>query len=298
MNTKTISKSILALGLVGLVSCGGEDLNTDENKIIATDTTTEEIVEIFEETTDYGVPTPNEFFEVIKLQGGEMQGGLVNPLENQENYITQVDKALNFGIYSADLAYMSCFGIGTEFLKYFKAIEDLGTDIGISGAFDEDLMDRIENNEGDTDSLFAISNQSYYDSYLYLEENELGVELSLIMASGYIESLYIVCNVAGEYNAEDPIIEKIGDQKIVLENLLDFIATYADDQDVANIYGDLADLDDVFTNNMDFEESGSNVDTEDDVLMVTGGGSFVMNEKTLTEVTKKVTELRNNITNK
>ena len=106
MNTKTISKSILALGIIGLVSCGGDTPDIDENHIIAEDTLIGETLEIPESNTDYGVPTPNEFFTVIKLQGGELQGGLVNPLENQENYISQTDKALNFGVYSADLAYM------------------------------------------------------------------------------------------------------------------------------------------------------------------------------------------------
>jgi hypothetical protein len=107
-------------------------------------------------------------------------------------------------------------------------------------------MDRIENNEGDSDSLFAISNETYYDSYLYLEENGKGVELSLIMASGYIESLYIICNLVDEFNAEDPIVEKIGDQKLVLENLMEFISTYADDQAVQDMINDLVSLQEVF----------------------------------------------------
>lgn len=298
MKLKSSIKGVFAIAAFALVSCGGEDPSEEVNTIDLTDTVETTDIEVTEDNTDYSVPTPNEFFEVVKLQGGEMKVGLVNELNNMDNYITQEDKALNFGVYSADLAYMSCFGIGTEFLKYFKAIQDLGEELGISGAFDEDLIDRIEMNEGDPDSLFDISNDTYYDSYLYLEENEKGVELSLIMAAGYIESLYIVCNLVDKFDAKDPIIEKIGDQKIVLENLMDYIIDHSDDQSVANIYSDLADLQEIFENNMDFESSGTNVDNEDGMLMLSGGGSYTMTEQALTKVTEKVTELRNNITEK
>lgn len=283
----------IAAGAI-FTSCAGDGEDDTENIIIDNDTTSN--TEVHAEV-EYAVPTPNELFEIIKLQGGEQQVGLVNPLENRENYVETKEKAMAFGVYSADLAYMSCFGIGTEFLKYMKIIEEMGEELGIDGAFDEDLMDRIENNEGDTDSLFAISNETYYDSYLYLEENGKGVELSLIMGAGYIESLYIICNLAGDFKENDPVIEKIGDQKLVLENLMDFVSTYADDQNVQDMINDLVSLQEVFEQTMDFEESGTNVDNENGKLTFSGGGNFKMNENALKDITAKVTELRDNIIN-
>jgi len=276
-----------------LMSCGGG--GEDEIQNIVVDTTKEVIVDE-QPTVEYAVPTPNELFEIVKLQGGDMKVGLTNPLENRDRYIDLKAKSLNFGIYSADLAYMSCFGIGTEFLMYFKAIEEIGEELGISGAFDEDLMARIENNEGDTDSLFAISNESYYDSYLYLEENDKGVELSLIMAGGYIESLYIVCSLVDKYKEGDLIIEKIGDQKLVLENLLDFILQYSDDQMVSEVMDDLISLSEVFETSMEFEESGTSIDNSSSKLVISGGGSYKMTKSSLEKITAKAKELREKIT--
>lgn len=274
-------------------SCGGDEIVVDPNLTIEEPDTSE--LEAVVMDVEYSVPTPNELFEIVKLQGGEQKVGLVNTLDNRENYVETKEKALNFGVYSADLAYMSCFGVGTEFLMYMKAIEEMGDELGIAGAFDEDLMDRIENNEGETDSLFAISNETYYDSYLYLEENGKGKELSLIMGAGYLESLYIICNLVDSYSADNPIIEKIGDQKLVLENLMEFIASYQDDSDVADMSNELMSLQEVFEMSMDFEESGTNVDNEEGKLVLSGGGSFKMNEKALADITAKVTELRENI---
>ena len=224
-NKNLIIGFIASTSMTMVVSCGGSGEDDIQN-VVLTDTAT--VVEAPQPTVEYAVPTPNELFEIIKLQGGKQKVGLVNDLNNRGNYVELKSKALNFGVYSADLAYMSCFGIGTEFLMYFKAIEEIGEELGISGAFDEELMERIENNEGDTDSLFSISNDTYYDSYLYLEENDKGVELSLIMAGGFIESLYIVTHLVDKFKEGDPIIEKIGDQKLVLENLLDFIIEYSE----------------------------------------------------------------------
>jgi hypothetical protein len=294
MKTLRISQVFLfSSAFVLSTACGGgdedelTDITADDTTIAPPDTVAK---------MDYAVPTPNELFEIVKAQGGEEKVDLVNPLDKKDGYLDHKTKCLNFGVYSADLAYMSCFGIGTEFLMYFKTIEEMGEELGISGAFDEDLMDRIENNEGDSDSLFAISNDSYYDSYMYLEENDKGVELSLIMAGGYIESLHIVCNLVDKYKEGDPVIEKIGDQKLVLENLLDFILEYADDPEVSEVMDDLISLSDVFENSMEFEESGTNIaNNSEGTLILSGGGSFKMTEKAFKDIKAKVEELRNNI---
>ncbi|MBI3134676.1 MAG: hypothetical protein HYZ14_08400 [Bacteroidetes bacterium] len=296
MKNKTLFVGLIAATCSGfMMSCGGSGEDELQNVVVAD--TAQTNVQPEQPAVEYAVPTPNELFEIIKIQGGEQRVGLVNPLDNRSKYVETKSKALNFGVYSADLAYMSCFGIGTEFLMYFKAIEEIGTELGIEGAFDEELMGRIENNEGDTDSLFAISNESYYDSYLYLEENDKGVELCLIMAGGYIESLYIVCSLVDKYKEGDPVIEKIGDQKLVLENLLDFILQYSDDPSVSEVMDDLISLSEVFETSMEFEESGTSIDKgENNMLVLSGGGSYKMTKNSLEKITAKAKELRENIT--
>lgn len=293
MKNKNLFNGVLvAATAILMMSCGGEGGDELQN-VIVPDSTVNNIPE--QPAVEYAVPTPNELFEIIKIQGGEQRVGLVNSLDNRSKYVELKSKALNFGVYSADLAYLSCFGIGTEFLRYFKMIEEMGEELGISGAFDEELMDRIENNEGDTDTLFAISNETYYDSYLYLEENGKGVELCLIMAGGYIESLYIICNLVDEFKEGDPIIEKIGDQKLVLENLLDFILQYSDDQLVSEVMDDLITLSDVFETSMEFEESGTSIDKTENRLVLSGGGSYKMTKNSLEKISAKAKELRDNI---
>ena len=93
-------------------------------------------------------------------------------------------------------------------------------------------------------------------------------ELALNISGGFIESLYIVTNLVDSYSEENTIIEKIGDQKVVLEQVLDFIIEFSDDENVSEVMNDLVSLSDVFENSMDFEESGTNIDSSDDGILL------------------------------
>jgi hypothetical protein len=294
---KKITSGLILVSALFVVSCNnGSDI---EVNIQDSDTTVNEYVESIntnELSVAYSVPTPNELFDIIRSSGGELRMDLINSLDNVDKYVDSKSKALNFGVYSADLGYMSCFDNGVEFLQYTKAIEKLGLDIGISDVFDQELMDKIEKNEGNSDSLFLISNETYYDSYQYLEENGKGVELALIIVGGYVESLYIVSHLVDNYSDDNPIIERIGGQKVVLENLIDFCMTYMDDVSVNETIQDLMDLEKIFDENMDFVEEETKVTDVDGIAMVQGGGHYKMNEKTFNAVKTKITELRNKIT--
>lgn len=297
-NKFLVKGGILLFSSALMLSCGG----SNEIDIDVEDTdTTQQIVETIGPDVpaiEYSVPTPNELFEIIKAEGGELKIDLINSLDNEESYIDTKSKALNFGVYSADLGYMSCFDHSIEFLKYTKTVERIGDELGISEVFDQELMDRIENNEGNNDSLFIISNDTYYNSYQYLEENEKGTELALIISGGFIESLYIVSNLVDTYSDDNAIVAKIGDQKLVLENILDFCMTYMDEPSVGEVMDDLFSLSETFENNMDFVEAESSIKTDGDIVTLSGGGHFKMNETAFNAVKDKVTEIRTKITQK
>jgi len=296
-NILLIKSGTLLLCSTLIFSCKS-DIDVDVIEIDSIKTEIVESVQSNEGNIQYSVPTPNELFEIIKDQGGELNIDLINAISNKDNYISTKSQAINFGVYSADIGYMSCFEHNLEFLKYSKVIEDLGSELGISDVFDEELMLRIERNEGNGDSLFIISNDTYFNSYQYLEENNKGTELALIISGGFFESLYIISNISGDYSKDNSIIERIGDQKIVLENIIDFCSTYMDNESVSEIMIDLDELGQVYEANMDFIEESSDVSTKNDIVTLSGGGHFEMNEKAFIAIKAKVTEIRTKLTQK
>lgn len=299
MKRGIFNKSIVAAVITGsmlVVSCGGEEeaKKSDANTVQQNDNDTNQVDQVsgFELP---GIPTPNDLFDLVKAVGVEKKPGITNDVAKVSEYVDSKSKALNFGVYSADLGYISCFEAGPDFLDYFNVIKTLGDDLGISAAFDQSLIDRIENNEGNLDSLFAISEDTYFESYAFLEENGKGKELALIIAGGWVESMHIIFELAGEYDENSPLNESIAGQQVVLESILEFMSRYQDDE-MMEIMEKFSTVLITYTENMTYEESETEVKSEGDKVVLGGGPEFTMNKVAFDEIKKQIQELRNYIT--
>jgi len=175
---KIVASILMALPLVLLTSCGGEDPTIEE--------TIEEVVEDVEiqgNETYYQIPSPDEMFGFIKESGLAFNGEILNSIGNSDAYTDPKMQALNFGIYSADLAYTASFEEFNETTKYFGTIQKMAEPLGLNSAFDKTLIERAQANLGNADSLVAITNTSYFAVVDYLEQNEQGDKLGIIAAA-------------------------------------------------------------------------------------------------------------------
>lgn len=257
----------------------------------------EEVVK--KDTADTGpkpffqIPTPNELFTVIKEIGGKARTDLMNPVANADKYSDSYQKGVNFGVYSADLAYASAYEMGTTSLDYFKVINAMGDELGISGAFDKTIFERVEKNLDNGDSLLSISNDTYFEAYSYLEENEKGGVLGLIVTGGWIESMYIVTNLVDKYSDTNPIIERIAGQKYTLENLLGYLYEYPDDENVGMAVAELQKLEAIYgMMEVTGELNSTTVEKEGDLNVISGGKSIKITKETFLELKAVVKEIR------
>ncbi|MBL4594382.1 MAG: hypothetical protein JKX68_11295 [Flavobacteriales bacterium] len=287
---KLVASILVALPLVFLTSCGG-----DEQIEEAIEDVVEDVVEGNE--TYYQIPSPDEMFGFIKESGLEFNGELLNPVQNVDNYTDPKMQALNFGIYSADLAYTAAFEEFNETTKYFGTIQKLAEPIGINGAFDKALIERAQNNLGNADSLVAITNTSYFAVVDYLEQNEQGDKLGIIAAAGWLETIYVVAN-STNYTKDKAAVERLADQKLTLDNLLDYLDKYKSNEDVNEILGWFTELEAVFAALPEDEGSGSGISfkkKEDGKMVLGGGSSITISEEQFNAIRDKVNEIRNNI---
>ena len=252
--------------------------------------------EVFVDDMMYAVPTPNELFNIIRECGVGFDASIMNPVDKVQLYDNKRSQALNFGVYSADLAYSSSFKNLVEAKNYFGAIRRIGDALGIMGAFDNDIMHRVEGNldDAESDSLLVLSNETYYKAYNYLEENDRGGVLAMIVVGGWIEGLYIMTNLS-EYEEGSALVSRIGEQKMVLDNLLGFLAKYSQDEDVIETQDALNDIFELFFG-MEISE-GDEVSTqkEGDVFVFSGGSDIVVTEEQFNELKAMVAELRTEI---
>ncbi len=283
---------MIGLPMAMLTSCGGDDApieNVDEQQV-------EEVVEEVKNESYYQIPSPDEMFGFIKESGLKYNKEALNPIQNADAYTDPRQQALNFGIYSADLAYTAAFEEYQESIKYFGSIQKLADQIGLSSAFDKSLVERIQNNLDNADSLVAITNTSYFSVVDYLEQNEQGDKLGLVASAGWLETVYIVANTA-KYSKDKAAVERLADQKLTMENLILYLEKYADNADVSEVLAWFKELEAVYAQ-LGEESTGSGISLKkkEGGKMVLGGGSKIkITEAQFNAIKDKVTEIRNNI---
>ena len=292
---KIILSSFLILPLFAglmLTSCGSdkseEELSTDsvDSVAVAPPAETEEI--------SFQVPSPGEMLSFIKSVGkkGNKNTSFLNSTDNAKNYVDAKSKALNFGIYSCDLSYCSIFEIGADIMKYFKTVKTLGDDIGVSASIRPELMKRLDSNASNADSLAVISDQMYNDSFETLQNGQQGNTLALVIAGGYIESLFIVTNLVS-YEKGSDAVQRIADQKIALENIIGFMKKYESDAGVSETIKSMEALKAEFDKLKEHEAAAQKSEGK----VVLGGGTEIeIDANQFKAISEKVKEIRNSFT--
>jgi hypothetical protein len=146
---------------------------------------------------------------------------IINPNNNYIIYQLSYDKALNLGVYAVDLCYANVFDQYGLCSKYLQSMIKLSDELGIP----YHLISEINSNAkmiNNRDSLYFYANRIYNQTKEYLSANDQEYALSLIIAGGWIEAMYLALKVA-EQTASMKIIERIADQKNSTAQLIDVL---------------------------------------------------------------------------
>ena len=278
-----------------LSSCGGDKTEANDD-VSSTDSTKTEIVASESAETFFQVPSPGEMLAFIKKIGGKNNKNIsfLNSPDNQKNYTDNKSKALNFGIYSCDFSYCSIFEMGSEALKYFKTVKQLGDQIGVSSAIKPEILKRLEGNLANPDSLSVITDDVYFSSFETLESGKQGPTLSLVVAGGWIESLFIATNLT-KYEENSPVVARLADQKYTLDNLVEFLKKYSSDANVASVLTQFQELQAEF--NKIGEKDAAPLKTTDKTKTIIGGGKdLVVSADQYNVIVEKIKAIRNSYT--
>jgi hypothetical protein len=291
---------LIALALAGsttFTSCSGKEEEKDGPED-GMDTTAkvETNVNTPVSETFFQVPSPGEMLTFIKMVGKDTKNvSFLNPADNQKNYNDAKSKAINFGIYSCDLSYCSIFGIGSESLKYFKAVKIMGDQIGVSTAIKPEILKRLEANLGNPDSLAVITDDVYFSSFEALEDSKQGPTLALVVGGGWLESLYIATQLA-KWEPNSPVIERLADQKYTLENLIEFLKKHESDANVASIKTDFEGLLAEYNKMTEKDAAEAKKGKDSKATLIGGGKQLVMTKEIYTAIVDKIKTLRNSYT--
>lgn len=287
---------------LSIVSCGSdEEAGSSATKKDDVNTVDQEIIDKNQNLmTTFGdklfsIPSPIQTAMLIKDKGGNYDASILNKPDNLSNYGTTYHKALNLGIYGADLGYTSIYDQQQDALDYINAVNELSRDLGISGAFDQELLERFSENTSNEDSLVKIITQAYRKGDQFLKENDQKDISVLILTGGWIEALYFATDVATKTKNKD-IYQRIAEQKNTLKSLLSILREYKSGESFDELIAGLEKLKTAFDKVQSSYEFIEPVTDESKRLTTfKNKSSAQMDDATLAEITTQVGEIRNSI---
>jgi len=187
------------------------------------------------------IPSPIQTAMLIQKSGAQYNKSIMNGTDKVNSYSTKFQKCLNLGIYGADLGYTTLYDQTQDALLYFKVTNTLATDLGLSNAFDKNLIERFQKNLGTKDSMLSLVSVAYRSSNDFLKNNERNEEAALIIAGGWVETLNFAINVMKTKGNED-VKRRIAEQKNTLNNLISLLSAYQGNEEYAELLKKLNDL--------------------------------------------------------
>ena len=265
---------IIIILLSFLVSCAGSESKVveeeDSDPVLEVEVSEDSIDDVF-----YQVPSPNDLFNVLKDVDITYNKEILNDLNKIETLNSKKSKSLNFGVYAADLAYVSSLGQIGDASPIFETLRSLSKELEIENAMNDVIYSRIQDNleASNPDSLFSLSNETYYKAYEYLNNNDRGDVLGMIVVGGWVEGLNIILNCQN-YNDSSEVVQRIADQRLTLENLVVFASRIQND-DLDNIISELEPIEELFNGLAVNEDSDFTAEESEEGVVVFSGGSTV-----------------------
>ncbi len=248
------------------------------------------------ENVVYNIPSPTETVSILKRAGATYVFDYPNDPLNADDYQTLSKQSLNMGVYGADLTYATAFNKTTETSFYLSCVTKIGRKLGVEQVFNDDLNERIQDNVENRDSMQVIVNETFWELDAYLKEQGRENISSLVVAGGWIESIYLAVQFVKTNPENEEMRQRVAEQKYSLDNLIGLIKNYKNKAGVEEILASLLDLKEGFDQIKEIK-SPNKGNTEDDSILIGNEITLVISEEVMKDIIEQVEEIRSEIVN-
>jgi hypothetical protein len=244
----------------------------------------------------YSLPSPLETAMLIRNAGASYNEDLLNSVDNTSEYTTNKSMALNLGIYTTDLSFASLFDQTQTSIRYMNAAKRMADGLGILDAIDNNTIDMLEENINNRARIMDIISETFMNSSSFLQENERPALATIVLVGGWVEGLYIASNLVGDASIEgNKLVERIVDQKLSFDIVIQLLEDNKDNIDVAEILNDIGDLKVTFDKIIITTTSIQAVpDEESNVTILKSESTIEITTEVFQELLEKVKILRSN----
>jgi hypothetical protein len=222
---------ILILSFTSLTSCKDKATGKQQKKVEMEQVKT---IENQIEANVYPLPSSAAVIKMLtELEVGYILG-ISNPVENTKKYFSSTRRAINLGIYGADLSYATLYNMQQEVINYLNAIRSLSNELNMSKIYNEELYDKIKVNFDNRDELVKILTGAFNDTYVYLSDNDQQALALLVVGGAWVEGMYLTTHVSEAAYQVAGISRVLLEQKKSFELLLEITQPYAADPIVSD----------------------------------------------------------------
>lgn len=245
MRRKYISLLLCVFGLGALVLTSCHHESSSSGTLPGADTTksANKAAEMAadQDSETFLLPSPLQIASIFKNAGLVYFPGLTSTVKDASQYNSTFDAAINMGIFSADLSYCVLNKQTQEALDYMKVVKSLSEKLGFGSVFQSNaLMNRFQNNMGNTDSLASVIADLQMETDSYLEANKQKYVGIIAFCGAWVESMYVGSKVY-EKGKSSNVSSRISEQMNILDNLGKLLAKYQSAD--SHIKGLISDLD-------------------------------------------------------
>ena len=246
-NTR-LFRVLIVFGLIfGTVSCSnsGKSKSSDADTLNSEQKQKEKVVSDVKKVM-YSLPSPVETSLLMKKAGARYDAALLNPTTNFNKYKVDKQKALDLGFYGADLSYASIFEQDQTIMQYMQVSKKMAIGLDLLQAIDQSIIDRLEANHDNRDSVIRIISETFLNSNSTLKEDNRPEVAAMILAGGWVEGLYIATQLTNDVKKDKELIERIVEQKLSFGEMEKLLGQYIENPDIAEVVNKLQPISKAF----------------------------------------------------
>lgn len=257
--------TFLIIGIAGLTSCKSRTEKAQEA------VEQEQVDELNREIKEnvYPLPTSAQIIKLLTDLEVGYQIGITNRVENVKKYFSSQRRAINLGVYGADLSYVTLYNMPQEVIDYLNAIRSLTNELNMSRIYNEEIYDSIKSNEDDKEKLVDILTDTFNETYKYLSDNNQQTLALLVVGGAWVEGMYLTTNISEAAYNISTISGVLLEQKASFDRYLEITEPYMSDPGISEF-----------------------VKTLEPIRTIYAGLSTSLTEKNIADIKKAIEDIR------
>lgn len=217
-----------------------DNKKTENSDSVVPKVSNEIIVDILQ-----SIPSPLELSLLIQKIGTDYNRASLSDPTRVANYNNSFRQSLSLGVYSTDLGYANLYGKNQDVLDFLNSVKELADNLNIGQFFDYNTIKKLAQSSSNLDSLLRITQQNFEKINVHLQDQKREHLSILILTGGWIEGLYL-SSLVYEKTKNPQLREKIGEQKVALEQILLVLDIYKTKPNFGVLIDDLKELQKIY----------------------------------------------------